>query len=604
MLTGLKHYGWVIQRSLWIILVGVVVCTGVTYFLNKREAPVYDSAALIQVNSSVNPDNNNVFTDQALAQSYALLINNPEVLQAVAQKMPGVDPGKLSSAVSATPQNNTQVIAIHVRYNDARLTAELANQIAETFIQIQTTKATAQLQTVESKLSQNLIAAKRARDDAQAQLTTLQNNHAAQTDINHQEDVVNGAQATYSSIQANYNDVNLQLYRVTSGITVVARALPSDTPVSPKTTTNTIVAAALSFLLLAILFLLLDWLNVTIRTVDDVESLLQLEALGKVPVIPTDGKGPLSLLTTKNEALEQAFATIGMNFSALENAQGAVTVTSLRPGMGVSTTALNLALSLTQAGMRVLLIDANLLRPSLHEVFRRPNGKGLTNSLSEVHMFQEQRMDLVTSWLSQWNTQIPNLWLLPSGPKPPTSTMILRTPELKALLGWLLRPNQSMNSKMMGGVVDFIIFDTSALNEGSGALELASATDGSVLVVEAGKEQVETVRKAEQTLQKLHSTLLGVVVNRQAPKHHSYLYAGHYRKSVVPVERSPANTAINFSPSNENTARSWSPQVLKSLPARRFDVTPPPISVSPWTNDANTYNGNGQVQKPPVKVEG
>ncbi len=603
MLTGLKHYGWVIRRSLLIILVGVIVCTGITYFINKREAPIYDSAALIQVNSSVTADNNNVFTDQALAQSYALLINSPEVLQAVAQKMPGVDAGKLSSAVSATPQNNTQVIAIHVRYNDAQMTADLANQIAETFIQIQTTKATAQLQNVESKLSQDLLAAKRARDDAQAQLTTLQNNHATQDTINHQEDVFNGAQATYSSIQANYNDVNLQLYRVSSGLTVVSRALPSDTPISPKTTINTLVAAVLSFLLLAILMLLLDWLNVTIRTVDDVENLTQLEALGKVPVIATDEKGPVSLLTVKNEALEQAFATIGMNFSALEKVSSSITVTSLRPSAGVSTTSLNLALSLTQAGMRVLLVDANLTRPSLHEVLRCPNGKGLTNSLSEIRMFQEQRMDLVTSWLSQWNTQIPNLWLLPSGPKPPTSTMILRTPELKALLGWLLRPNQSMNGRTTGGIVDFIIFDTSALNEGPEALELASATDGCILVIEAGKEQVETVQKAEQALQKLHSTILGVVVNRQTQQHHSYLYTNQYRKSEVPVGKTIANTATNFSQSYENTPHSWSPQVLKSLPARRFDVTPPPVSVSPhWTNDTNNYND--QIQGSPLKVEG
>ncbi len=598
MLTGLKHYGWVMWRSLWIILAGVVVCTGITYVLNKRETPMYDSVALIQVNSSVSADNNNVFTDQALAQGYALLVNNPEVLQAVAQKIPGVDPVKLSSAVSATPQNDTQVIAIHVHYNDAQLTADIANQIAETFIQIQTTKATAQLQIVQNKLAKDLASAKRARDDAQAQLTALQNNHATQSDISHQEDVFNSALATYNSIQASYNDVNLQLYRVTSGFTIVSRALPAQEPISPKTTTNTLVAALLSFLLLAILMLLLDWSNVTIRTTDDVQNLLQLEALGKVPAIRTEAKEPLNPFKEKNEALEQAFATIGMNFSALEKSSSSVTVMGLQPGAGTSTTALNLALALTQAGMRVLLVDANLVRPSLHEVFRRANEKGLTNSLTEVHMFQEQQ-DSVTSWLHQWSTSTANLWILPSGPKPPTSTMVLRAPELKTLLGWLL-PGHNLSGNT-SGVVDFVIFDTSALSEGPGALEVASVTHSSILVVEAGKEQVESLRKAEQALQKLHSTLLGVVVNRQTPKHHSYLYTEAYQKAKSPVKKEIVNPVPLASRPSANITRTLPPQILKPLPSRRFDGTPPPSSPF-WANEANV--SHSQIQRPPLKIEG
>ena len=251
--------------------------------------------------------------------------------------------------------------------------------------------------------------------------------------------------------------------------------------------------------------------------------------------------------------------------------------------------------------MRVLLVDANLLRPSLHEVFHHPNSKGLTNSLLEVHMFQEQRMDLLTSWLSQWKTQIANLWVLPVGPPPTSSTMVLRAPALKALLGWLLRP--TLNGKTTGGVIDFVIFDTSALNEGPEALELASTTDGTILIVEAGKEQAEAVRKMEQNLQKLHTMLLGVVVNRQTPKHRSYLYTNAYSgKSEGLVERPIASpVTLSTSSSDDNTIRS-SLQGLKTLPVRR-DATPSPLSVSSYrASEVGAYNG--QTQGPPLKVEG
>ena len=177
--------------------------------------------------------------------------------------------------------------------------------------------------------------------------------------------------------------------------------------------------------------------------------------------------------------------------------------------------------------------------------------------------------------------------------------MVLRAPELKMLLGWLL-PSQNLSGKTTG-VVDFVIFDTCALSEGAAALEVASITNSSILVVEAGKEQVETLRKAEKALQKLHSTLLGIVVNRQTPKHHSYLYTEAYQKSGSPMEKENASPVTLSSQSSANTTRSLPPQILKPLPSRRFDGTPPPSSPF-WANEASI--SHGQIQRPPLKIEG
>ena len=95
--TGLGHYSKVIWQYLWLIFLIVILCTGTTFVINQRTPLVYEASALIQVHDT-QATNNNVFTDQALAQSYALLVKNPEVLQAVAQKIPGVSPQQLISA--------------------------------------------------------------------------------------------------------------------------------------------------------------------------------------------------------------------------------------------------------------------------------------------------------------------------------------------------------------------------------------------------------------------------------------------------------------------------------------------------------------------------
>ena len=534
----LRHYAWIIWRSLWLIFLATSVIAGATYAISKLITPVYQATTLIQVNPV--GDSSTVFSSQALALNYSLLVTNSVVLQTVNNKLPEMSVNQLKAAVSASPLASTNIIQIQAQANNPQLAADIANTVGQAFIQIQETNVTIALQSRANQLTQFLTAAKNNVSTAQAQLSSLQKSQASSTTIAHQVSVLNDAQTNYDALLLNYQQVQLQELQVNHLLSQVQRAIPPAAPVAPRTELNTVIAAAMGLLLMIVFVLLLDWVDTSIKTPEDVAQLTMLEPLGSVPL----SKRPLISLDQPGQskvndgAVEQAFMIIALSLN-IQNKDGcAILVTALQPGAGTTTAAANLAISLAQLGKRVLLVDANLHRSSLHEIFQCSNTKGLLNTLTDVYRFHE---GVVQSWLNQWITNIPNLWLLPTGPTAAHAGAVLRSPELRILIQWLLGRNQDGHGGTKGGVVDYVIFDTSTLKEGADPVIIASLTDCTILVVRAGKEQGEKLNKAGAMFQRLCSPVYGVIVNRQAGRHRPYFY----------IENNPQNLLSNKSSSRD-----------------------------------------------------
>jgi polysaccharide biosynthesis transport protein len=594
----LRHYGRAIWHWLWLILLGIVICSVATFGISKFIIkPVYETTALVQVNGSPTSSSNNVFSNQALAVSYSLLITSTDTLQSVAKKIHGVSLNQLEQTVSASPQAGTQIIGVQVKANNPQLAADIANTVVSIFIQNQITSVNAQFKDLATQLTQDLITTKTSLDQAQKQLTSLQKSGASVDKIAHQNDIINTYQTNYNSFSANYRQVQLQEIQTTNAISIAQLAIPPDQPSSPHILQNTIIAAALGLLLMLALTLIFDWLDTSIQTPEDVAKLALLEPLGSVPF----SEHPLLIDNIMNpsidgdDTIKQTFMIINTIFDMKYKGPCAVLITGLRQGAGVTTSAINLATSFAQLGKRVLLIDANLGQPSLHEIFHCPNTRGLVNSLTDVYQFKE---GIILSWLNLWRTNIPNLWLLPVGSAITHPQMAQLSKELRMLTNWLLRNNQNIPSRKQSETVDIIIFDASALNEGTDAIALATITDCSVLVVEAGKEQKEMVSKAGLTLQHLGSPVLGVIVNRQTAKHRPYFYTDHQRQNTMSVgspyrEENIESSSIMRQTSSVNTPPSLlsvnhsasSNGQLQSLP--NGDVYDPtqlnaPSTLLPW----------------------
>jgi capsular exopolysaccharide synthesis family protein len=613
--TSLGHYAKVIWRFFWLILLMVLLCTGSTFIINQRLPLVYEASALLQVHDT-QATNNNVFTDQALAQSYALLVNSPAVLQAVARKIPGISVQQLASQVSDSPLDNTQILQIRATANTPTLAANITNTVAQVFIQQQTDAVTTQLKNTALKLEQNLTKAKQTLDNDQAQRENLQDNHASPDRIAHQNDIISNDQISYSTLQASYNQVEQQILQAPNILTIVQPAAPPTTSNS-HTLVNTIIAAALSLLIMLIFVLLYDWIDTTIKTPDDVERLACLRALGSIPwrkktIEQEEDEMEADAPMIQDAVIMQAFVGITTCFSTYGRGKQTFVVTSLHAKAGTSTAAANLALSLAQSGVRVLLIDAHLRNPALQQLLQSSATSGLTTMLTDRSWQVNANAHQVHIWLSQWQTHIPNLWLLPAGPTPPQQATIMLSPVLPTLLKNVLKPTPHLPThEPMPSFIDVIILDTPPLAETTDTLAIAACADASLLVIKAGQEQAKTIQNAQELLRRLNAPVLGVIVNCQTPKHQSYFYTNNYRFAPTTTETNNARElpvpsftqtmTSNVTSELEATLVVSTPMEKQSgqtLPA----ITPTPNSASLGLgqllnnshakNDASPYKGN------------
>ncbi|WP_281285209.1 CpsD/CapB family tyrosine-protein kinase [Alkalicoccus halolimnae] len=179
-----------------------------------------------------------------------------------------------------------------------------------------------------------------------------------------------------------------------------------------------------------------------------------------------------------------------------------IMVTSTAPGEGKSTTAANVATMLSQQDKRVLLIDADMRRPSTHYTFGVDNTKGLTTML-----IQQTPMERVVQ-----KTTVPYLDLLTAGPIPPKPSELLGSDRMDALLE---------EAKL---TYDYVVMDTPPLLAVTDAQVLATKSDGIVLVTSSGSTKYDDAIKAKELLVNVGANILGVVLNKKEKKQGSYYY--------------------------------------------------------------------------------
>lgn len=288
-------------------------------------------------------------------------------------------------------------------------------------------------------------------------------------------------------------------------VDVIDQAEPGVNPVRPNVPLNIALGIIVGLAVGIGLAFFIEYLDTSVKTIDDVERALQAAVVGVIP----QNVGFL-LQEGPDSPHAEAYRVLRTNllFSRKDERFNTLTVVSGGAGEGKSTTVFNLATVFAQNGQRVLLVDSDLRRPSLHRFLNISNSIGLTN-----YLLKQKTLEEVVQ-----TTPLATLDFLPSGKLPSSSLGILNSTRMKEFI-------QEVRKRY-----DFVLFDSPPIMGVSDASVLASEVDMALLVVQYRKyPQIMTLR-AKQMVQKVGGNLLGVVLNNINISQDSYYYyySGYY----------------------------------------------------------------------------
>ena len=302
-------------------------------------------------------------------------------------------------------------------------------------------------------------------------------------------------------------------------------------PVGPPRVRNVMIAFLLSLVAGVGLAFLLDFLDDTVKSLDDVDRYVHLPALAMIPASPRGAKlkglpqanaapgesTALAMVDDVRSPIAESYRHLrtSLLLSSAGQPPKTILVTSSQPSEGKTTTAINTAFMLAQTGAEVLIIDCDLRRPRLHTQFEVPNTKGLTTWLSGERVLDN---------ILQNSPRTPNLKILTSGPVPPNPAELIGSEEMRRLLGQL--------SERFA----HIIIDSPPAISFTDASSLSTMVDGVMLVVHGGRSSRAVVRRAKQQLLDVGAHIFGVVLNNVKLETQDYYYSGYYSSNYYSTE--------------------------------------------------------------------
>ncbi|MGB8957927.1 MAG: polysaccharide biosynthesis tyrosine autokinase [Candidatus Aminicenantales bacterium] len=293
-----------------------------------------------------------------------------------------------------------------------------------------------------------------------------------------------------------------------SYISIVDRAQIPRFPIFPRTKLNLALALLLGLFGGVCLAFFAEYLDNTIKSAEDVERLAGLPSLGVIP--HHDHLGGIELLSLQpaDSLPSEYYRTIrtSIMFSAAGKPMKCIAVTSTMAQEGKTSIVSNLAISFSQLNQKVLLIEADLRRPRLHEIFKVRRIKGMSNYLAGQTPLIEAAQA----------SSVENIWILPCGPLPPNPAELLNSQKMKDLID---------EAKQ---IFDVVLIDTPPLLAVVDPLIVASMADGVALVVQANKTARKPFARAVEELRRSNARIIGVILNDVKMTRQDFYYRNYY----------------------------------------------------------------------------
>ncbi len=505
----------IVTARTWLplMLLAAVLAGGAAFIVSNLQQKVYESKATLivgQALSAANPDYTQLLVAQSLTATYAAIATTRPIMQSLIDEL-GLDasPGGLASRVRVDAPTASTLLMITAQDTDPARAAAIANALARHLIAASPAIQGREIE-FQKSVDEDLAATQALIEATQTRVDTLS---ALENRTTQQESQLQTLEGRLANLRSTY----ATLLSFSSGsasnlLTVVEPAIAPTEPVLPRTLLNTLLAAAIGLLAVGGAAFLAEQLDDSIKDPDAVREVANLSTLGTIARMKGDRDRSeiyqLAALLYPRSGVAEAYRTLRSNveFAAVDAPVRTLLVTSAVPGEGKTVTAANLAVVFAQAGRKVLLVDADLRKPRVHAMFDLANAHGLTTML---------RSDTVRPEAVSHVTDEANLRVLTTGPLPPNPAELLGSHRMQAVMG-LLRES-----------ADLVIFDSPPLQAVTDSAVLSSFTDGTLLVIDAGRSRRRAVRTAGEILTRAGANVLGVVLNRMPAKAPSD-YIGYY----------------------------------------------------------------------------
>ncbi len=508
----------------WLLAACAVLAAGAAFGASKLQTPVYQARASLLVQQKATEDlfGTNTRIDSAsqdrIVKTEIKVLESQPIQDVVTSKL-----GRQVPNVNGSQESETDILYVSVSSTDKELARVAANEYSVAYIDFQRTQAVNDVLAASKQVDSKVQEIQTQVDSLDGRVADLTNADAARL----AKDPKAQANPEIASLRAQRTSVESQLLtfkqkldqlqvdsaQKTGGAQLVEQAKLPQSPISPKPLRSGVLGLLLGLLLGMGLAFLLDQLDDDLKGKEDVEAASGgLPVLGLIPAVDHWKDRAIALVSeaTKEERLAaEAYRSLRTSvlFLGLDRQMRSIQVTSPLQGEGKSTTAANLAVTLAQAGTRVIAMCCDLRRPRLHEFFGLSNDKGFTSVLLGLDPLQN---------VVQHVPGIPNLKLVASGPVPTNPSELLLSDRAANII------------TVLQTQCDVLLIDCPPVLPVTDAVAMSQRVQGTIVVVSAGETSRRELRRTVEILRQVNAPLLGTVVNGISRGESGYSYGLGY----------------------------------------------------------------------------
>jgi len=511
----LRQYWQVLWRRKWIILQAVVVVFVGTMIFTYRQLPVYRASSKVLINpppslypysvsGQIMSSQGLPFTSQGLPyyinylENYRIWMTSGTMMDKIRERVKSLYPQseKISFSMGASVIKNTSIFNIGIEAGDPELTKVAANAAVQVMVEENQKMFVSGLERASEMMERQI----------QVPLEELGRFQPGSESPGKETGAPKGEKPESQIWQASQlNNVRIMDYAKTPGY-----------PIKPRKKQNAMLGLLMGLLLGGGLAFFIEYLDTSVRTIEDVEKHLSWPVLGIIPRFEQTFQGKIShsdiqpvVRKHPKSVPAEAYRTLKTNIQLadLDHPPRSIAITSAGPLEGKSTTAVNLAVALAQKGSKVLLVDADLRKSVIHKILHLDNSTGLADLITN-HGQPEAAIKEFHS--------VDNLWVLTSGSIPSDPSELLGSTRMRSLVEQVTKE------------YNYVVFDTPPLMSVSDAAVLASQVDAVLMVISPGKLRREMARRTKELLDRIGTPVLGCVLNGVEPRDGSYYYYYHY----------------------------------------------------------------------------